>query len=105
MNPRIAAIKQRLEQAAKGTYEYASYPHFGTSAGSMGTLDCTEGISDLFLNAPADIKLLLEQNEIYREALDWYWLNWGTNNSEVKAKGYEISKQALAQADALCGGK
>lgn len=31
------------------------------------------------------------------EALDWYWLHWGTNNYELKAKGYSVSKEALAE--------
>lgn len=42
---------------------------------------------------------------ILKEALDWYWKHWGTNDPEIKAKGYLVSQEAIDRANIANTGK
>lgn len=42
------------------------------------------------------IRELEAKLERYEKALEWYYDHWGTNDEDLKLKGYKVSKEALA---------
>ncbi len=66
--------------------------HHGANIYDLGTV-----------KASADLTKALAIIEVMREALDWYYMNWGANETEVKSRGYYVSRKAFAKADEIAG--
>lgn len=107
-------VRVRLEAATPGPFAYNPATRVVKQDGRDNSKLCTvakwndeqeHNDGRLIAHAPTDLAKALAIIEELRGALDWYDMNWGTNETEVKARGYCVSREALTKASAIAEGR